>query len=103
MAQKQKVSSITDDKPKLPTDFRKEIYSTWFKNCKNNNITLKIIQSHNNQDIFRAVSEIDSITIRVWYGTSVQNHTKGFFSKIEVLEKSSETILENIKELIYGF
>ena len=103
LAQKQKVSSITDDKPKLPTDFRKEIYSTWFKNCKNNNITLKIIQSHNNQDIFRAVSEIDSITIRVWYGTSVQNHTKGFFSKIEVLEKSSETILENIKELIYGF
>lgn len=101
--QKQNVSSITDDKPELPTDFREEIYSAWFKNCENKNITLKIIQSHNNQDIFRATSEKDSLTLRVWYGTSEKNHTKGFFSKIEVLDKSSESFLENIKTLVYGF
>ena len=61
------------------------------------------MDSHNNQDIFRAACEKDSLAFRVWYGTSEQNHTKGFFSKIEVLEKSSETILEKVKGLIYGF
>ena len=79
------------------------IYSNWFEKCENENITLKIMQSHNNQDIFRATCDKDSLTFRVWYGTSEQNHTKGFFSKIEILEKSSETILEKVKGLIYGF
>ena len=101
--QKQSVSSLTDDKPELPIDFREEIYSAWFKNCQRKNITLKIIQSHNNQDVFRATYEKDSLTLRVWYGTSEKNHTKGFFSKIEVLDKSSESFLEKIKSLVYGF
>ncbi len=102
LTQKKSVSTITDNKPKTPTDFRKEIYTFWFESCENNNITLKIIQSHNNQDVFCAVCEQESLTFRVWYGTSEQNHTKGFFSKIEVLEKSSEKFLAIIKELVYG-
>lgn len=103
LLQKKSVSSIADDKPELPSDFRQEIYSAWSENCENKNITLKIIQSHNNQDIFRATCEKDNLVFRVWYGTSEQSHTKGFFSKIEVLEKSSETILEKVKGLVYGF
>lgn len=103
LTQKKSVSSITNDNPELPSDFRQAIYSNWFENCENENIALKIMQSHNNQEIFRATFEKDNLTFRVWYGTSEQNHTKGFFSKIEVLEKSSETFLENVKGLIYGF
>ena len=72
--------------------FREEIYSDWIQNCENKNITLKIVQSHNNQDVFRAICEKDILIFRVWYGTSEQSRTKGFFSKIEVLEKSSEII-----------
>jgi len=100
--QKQSVISITDDKPELPTDFREEVYSAWLKNCEDDNIALKLMQSHNNQDIFSAICEKDSLTFRVWYGTSEKNHTKGFFSKIEVLDKSSESFLEQIKLLVYG-
>ncbi len=103
LTQKKSVSSITNDNPELPSDFRQAIYSNWFENCENENIALKIMQSHNNQDIFRATCDKDSLTFRVWYGTSEQNHTKGFFLKIEILEKSSETILEKVKGLIYGF
>ena len=103
LIQNKSVSSITDDKPELTQDFRQEIYSTWFENCENKNILLKMINSHNNQDIFCATYEKDFLTFRVWYGTSEQNHTKGFFSKIEVLDKSSEKILEKVKGLIYGF
>ena len=100
--QKKSNISVTDNKPEFPKDFRKEIYSAWFKNCENENITLKIIQSHNNQDIFLATSEKDNLTLRVWYGTSEKNHAKGFFSKIEVLAKTSESILEQIKLIVYG-
>ena len=101
--QKQNVISISDDKPELPKDFREEIYTVWFENFKNENITLNLVQSHNNQDVFRASYEKESLSLRVWYGTSENNHTKGFFSKIEVLEKSSERISEKVKSLIYGF
>ena len=102
LTQKQSILSITDHKPELPKGFRKEIYSAWFENCENENITLKIIQSHNNQDIFRATSEKDNLTLRVWYGTSEKNHTKGFFSKIEVLENSSNLLLTIIKKICLG-
>lgn len=87
----------------LPTDFRTKIYSNWFAIFEANSFTISIIKSHNNQDIFLAKKETEEIKFRVWYGTSEQSHTKGFFSKIEVLEKSSETILEKVKGLIYGF
>jgi hypothetical protein len=100
--QKQGIISITDDKPELPKDFRKEIYSAWFENCENENIKFEIIQSHNNQDIFRATSEKDNMTLRVWYGTSEKNHTKGFISKIEVLENSSDLLLTIIKKICLG-
>lgn len=100
--QKQSTISINDVKQELPKDFREEIYSAWFKNCENENIILKIIQSHNNQDIFRAFSEKDNLIFRVWYGTSENNHTKGFFSKIEVLENSSDLLLTIIKKIWLG-
>ena len=99
--QKQTITSISDNNPKLPRDFREEIYSAWIERCNNESINLKIIQSHNNQDIFRATCDKESLTLRVWYGTSEKNHTKGFFSKIEVLEKSSKSFLELIKALVY--
>jgi hypothetical protein len=100
--QKQSFISISDDKPELPQDFRKEIYTAWFENCKNESITLKLMQSHNNQDVFHATCKTESLTFRVWYGTSEKNHTKGFFSKIEILDKSSESILEKVKSIVYG-
>ena len=102
LGQKQSVASISDSKLILPTDFREEIYSIWIESCKNENINLKIIQSFNNQDLFSASSEKDNLIFRVWYGTSEKNHTKGFFSKIEVLENSSDLLLTIIKKICLG-
>jgi hypothetical protein len=102
LKQKQGLISITDEKPESPNDFRKKIYSEWFENCENQNITLKMIQSHNNQDIFSAISEKNNVTFRVWYGTSEKSHTKGFLSKIEVLENSSDLLLTIIKRICLG-
>lgn len=100
--QNQRAILISDNKPELPKDFRGEIYSAWLEKFENENIILNLIQSHDNQDVFLATIVKEKLIFRVWYGTSDKNHKKGFFSKIEVLEKSSDSFLETIKALIYG-
>lgn len=99
---KQSNDSVINGNINFPTDFRKDIYGVWLNKCTESNIDLKITQSHNNQDIFRANTENETITFRVWYGTSEQSHTKGFLSKIEVLEKTSELLISKIKEICIG-
>lgn len=95
-------NSMSDDNNNYPTDFRKNIYNSWLEKCKEFNIGLKIIQSHSNQDVFKANSENGMASFRVWYGTSEQSHTKGFLSKIEILEKTSDELVQMIKEITYG-
>jgi hypothetical protein len=102
-SEKQSNNSLTNEIVNFPTDFRNDIYRGWLNKCTELNIDLKIIQSHNNQDIFKATTENEIIVFRIWYGTSEQSHTKGFLSKIEVLEKSTETLIQTIKDVIYGF
>ncbi len=84
----------------VPTDFRKDIYSVWVDDFEKNKYELQIVQSHKNQDIFLAKKIEDEIKFRVWYGTSEQSHTKGFFTKIEVLEKTSEHLTNEVRELL---
>jgi hypothetical protein len=86
----------------FPTDFRNDIYRIWLNKCAELNIDLKITQSHNNQDVFRAIAESEVIIFRVWYGTSEQSHTRGFLSKIEILGKTSELFINKIKAVCIG-
>jgi hypothetical protein len=100
--EKQSNNSLTNGIVNFPTDFRNDIYKVWLNKCVESNIGLKIIQSHSNQDIFKATTENETIVFRVWYGTSEQSHTKGFLSKIEVLGKTSELLMTKIKEICIG-
>jgi hypothetical protein len=84
----------------MPTDFRKDIYSVWVNDFKKNEYELHIMQSHKNQDVFLAKKLGEEIKFRVWYGTSEQSHTKGFFTKIEVLEKTNEHLTNEVRELL---
>ena len=84
----------------IPTGFRKDIYSCWIDDFEKNKYDLQIVQSHKNQDIFLAKKIDDEIKFRVWYGTSEQSHTKGFFTKIEVLEKTNENLTNELRALL---
>ncbi|MBP2281726.1 hypothetical protein H4V97_000044 [Flavobacterium sp. CG_23.5] len=81
----------------IPNDFRKVIYSKWSKILKENNYQLKLLESHNNQDIFSANNNESKIKFRVWYGTSEKEKTKGFINKIVVLEKSEVDLCNKLK------
>ena len=84
----------------MPTDFRMDTYSSWIDDFEKNKYDLQIIQSHKNQDIFLAKKLDDEIKFRVWYGTSEQSHTKGFFTKIEVLEKNNENLTNELRAML---
>lgn len=84
----------------LPSDFRNPIYKKWNEVLADSGNELLLLESHNNQDIFKVKKNGDELKFRVWYGTSEINHTKGFINKIEVLEKNSNNLSINLKEIL---
>ena len=58
---------------------------------------MTLIESHNNQDVFIADNDKSKIKFRVYYGTSEREKTKGFFTKIIVIEKTEEGLGDNLK------
>jgi len=76
----------------LPTDFRGKVYEKWISTLSKKGFHLEIIESHKNQDVFKAVSEELKAKFRVWH------RDDGFISKIVMLEKSNENLGENLKK-----
>ena len=100
--QQTKSTEIISKTTNVPEDFRKDIYSVWIDDFKKNKFALLIVKSHNNQDIFLAKKVDNEIKFRVWYGTSEITHTKGFITKIEILEKTHEHLTKEIKKLLFN-
>jgi hypothetical protein len=76
----------------FPNDFRKEIYEKWKAILNKEGLELKLIESHNYQDVFYVFSETGKAKLRVWYGGD------GFINKISIIEKSDENLSKNIKK-----
>lgn len=76
----------------LPTDFRGKIYEKWISTLSEKGFHLEIIESHKNQDVFKAVSEKLKAKFRVWY------RDDGFISKFIMLERTDENLGENLKK-----
>ena len=80
----------------FPIDFRNDIYNIWLNKCQELNVDLTLVEQHNWQDIFLANQEKEKVKFRVWYDS------KGFFTKIEVLENTSKPLISKIKEICIG-
>lgn len=76
----------------LPTDFRGKVYEKWNSTLSQKGFHLEMIESHKNQDVFKAISEELKAKFRVWY------RNDGFISKFIMLEKSDENLGENLKK-----
>lgn len=76
----------------FPTDFRGKVYEKWYKILSEKGFLLEIVETHNNQDIFKAVSRESKAKFRVWY------RNDGFISQFIMLEKSDDTLGENLKK-----
>lgn len=76
----------------FPTDFRNEIYENWKIILNENGFELRIVEQHNNQDIFKINSGDIYAKFKTWY------RNDGFISKFIVLEKSNVGLGENLKK-----
>ena len=65
---------------------------------KDRGVSLEIISAKDYQVICKAASDKGEATLRLWYGTSLENHTKGFINKIEVFDVSDPSITDMVRQ-----
>ncbi len=79
----------------LPDDFRREIYQGWKDVLEKDGVSLSLADaSHDWQDVFEASDTDSSVRFRVWYDG------KGFINKISVFQKSGDTIIDKLNNLV---
>lgn len=76
-----------------------EIIQSFIDQIKEFGINLEIVSSKDYQIICKASTEKGGAMLRFWYGTSLENHTKGFINKIEVFDISDPNIVTEIRKL----
>ena len=77
-----------------------EVVQAFTEQIKGYGINLDIVSSKDFQIICKASSENGCAMLRLWYGTSIENHTKGFINKIEVFDITDPNITIEIRNLI---
>ncbi|GAL74316.1 RecD-like DNA helicase Atu2026 [Nonlabens ulvanivorans] len=82
----------------FPMDFRNEIYIDWFNILKDQNCSLHLQESHQNEDRFSVTRLNEVVNFNVRYTTGEKNY--GFFSSLTIKEKSNDNLAEIIKNLI---
>ena len=77
----------------FPSDFREPIYQNWNSFLNNMGYQLNLTESYANQDVFSiSGARNESARVQVWYTN------KGFFTKIVLLQKSSNEIGGNLQK-----
>lgn len=76
-----------------------EIIQSFIDQIKEIGINLEIVSSKDYQIICKASTDKGGAMLRFWYGTSLENHTKGFINKIEVFDISDPNIVTEIRKL----
>lgn len=80
-------------------EYISEVLENFKEQLKEQEITMEIVSSKDFQIICKASTEKGSASLRLWYGTSLENHTKGFINKIEVFDISDPDIITQIRNL----
>lgn len=76
------------------------ILDSFKESLKVHGIFLEIISAKDYQVVCKASSNKGGATLRLWYGTSLENHTKGFINKIEVFDTTDPSITDIVRQFI---
>lgn len=76
-----------------------EVVQSFMGQLKELGINLETVSSKDFQIICKASSEKGGALLRLWYGTSLENHTKGFINKIDIFDISDPNIITEIRKL----
>lgn len=83
-------------------DYMDEVYSEFIADMALQGLIIKRTGGQAYQDVFSAVSSNGEAGLRFWYGTSKEQHSRGFISKIEVFDASDPQITDTIKSYVLG-
>lgn len=93
--------NVTDSSASMECpEYIKTVYSALSDFMRDNGISTKRLVSKDYQDVFLFKSLSGEAKVRFWYGTSIQNHSKGYINKIEVFESNDASIIEVIKSYV---
>lgn len=86
-------------KPIECPDYIAEVVNVFTEQMKKRGIRLETISNKDYQIIFKATSDNGSAMLRLWYGTSSENHSKGFINKIEVFDITDTSIANEVRHI----
>ena len=80
-------------------DYILDVLHSFVDNLKKQGITLDMVSNKDYQVVFKATTANGSAMLRMWYGTSLENHTKGFINKIDVFDISDPEITNTVRQM----
>ena len=83
-------------------DYIETIIESLKTHLEGKGIIISHLSSKEYQEIYTAKTSEGESKVRIWYGTSAQNHSKGFINKIEVFDSTDSSIYEEVKSYVLG-
>mgnify|MGYP002626225348 CR=1 FL=1 len=80
-------------------DYIMDVIHSFVDSLKGQGITLDMVSNKDYQVVFKAATANGSAMLRMWYGTSLENHTKGFINKIDVFDISDPEITNTVRQM----
>lgn len=77
-----------------------EIVNVFIEQMQERGIKIRIINSKDYQIICKATSNNGDAMLRLWYGTSLESHSKGFINKIDVSNITDTIIMDELQQWV---
>ena len=92
--------AVSCNKPVETPGYILEVVNAFGEQMKERGFKLKVVFSKDYQIICKATSDNGNATLRLWYGTSMENHSKGFVNKIEIFDITDTTIANEVRKIV---
>lgn len=81
-------------------DYILEVVKVFGEQMKERGFKLEVVSSKDYQIVCKVTSDNGNAMLRLWYGTSLESHSKGFINKIEMFDVTDTTIASEVREMI---
>lgn len=81
-------------------DYILEVVKAFGEQMKKRGFKLEIVSCKDYQVVCKVTSNNGNATLRLWYGISLENHSKGFVNKIEIFDIADSSIANGVREMI---
>ena len=81
-------------------DYIWEIVKAFGEQMKERGFKFEVVSGKDHQIVCKVTSDNGNAMLRLWYGTSLESHNKGFVNKIEVFDITDPSIANEVREMI---